>query len=234
MSQKYILVIDQGTTGTRAVLLNREGEIIGRFYREFIQYFPQAGWAEHDPEEIWRVTLQVVEGVLSEAKVSAADITAIGITNQRETTILWDKDSGKPVYRAIVWQCRRTASLCDELKINGLQETIKDKTGLIIDPYFSATKIKWILDNIPKVKEKAKKGEVLFGTVDSWLLWKLTGGKVHLTNYTNASRTMLFNIYSLKWDEELLDILGIPKDMLPGVKPSQYIFGYTQKNEIFS
>lgn len=210
MPQKYILAIDQGTTGTRAVLLNREGEVMAKFYQGFTQYFPRAGWIEHDPEEIWRVTYQVIEGALSKAKISGSDIAAIGITNQRETTILWDKDSGRPLYKAIVWQCRRTAALCDKLKADGLEETIKDKTGLLIDPYFSATKIRWILDNIPGVRERAKRGKVLFGTVDSWLLWKLTGGKAHLTDYTNASRTMLFNIHSFSWDEELMDILDIP------------------------
>jgi len=233
MPQRYILTIDQGTTGTRAVLLNKEGEIVAISYQELTQYFPQAGWVEHDPEEIWQVTFQVAQSVLSKAKVSNTQIAAIGISNQRETTILWEKDTGRPVYRAIVWQCRRTAPLCDNLKAGGLQATIKRKTGLIIDPYFSATKIKWILDNIPDVRKKAKKGKVLFGTVDSWLLWKLTGGKAHLTEYTNASRTMLFNIHNLKWDEELLDIFDIPRDILPEVKPSKYIFGYTRKNETF-
>lgn len=232
MSQKYILAVDEGTTGTRAALLNREGEIIAMFYREFTQYFPRAGWVEHDPEEIWQVTIQVVERVLSKAKVSAADIAAIGITNQRETTVLWEKDTGRPVYRAIVWQCRRTRPLCDELKADGLQETVKDKTGLIIDPYFSATKIKWILDNVPKVREGAKRGKVLFGTVDSWLVWKLTGGKSHLTDYTNASRTMLFNIHSFEWDKELTDIFDVPEEILPQVRPSRDIYGYTKESEV--
>jgi glycerol kinase len=232
MSKKYILAVDEGTTGTRAALLNREGEIIAMFYREFTQYFPRAGWVEHDPEEIWQVTIQVVERVLSKAKVSAADIAAIGITNQRETTVLWEKDTGRPVYRAIVWQCRRTRPLCDELKADGLQETVKDKTGLIIDPYFSATKIKWILDNVPKVREDAKRGKVLFGTVDSWLVWKLTGGKSHLTDYTNASRTMLFNIHSFEWDKELTDIFDVPEEILPQVRPSGDIYGYTEESEV--
>jgi len=230
MLQKYILVIDQGTTGTRASLINKEGDIVAKFYREFTQYFPRAGWVEHDPEEIWQSTLQVIQGVLSETKIKSSDIACIGISNQRETTILWEKDTGRPVYKAVVWQCRRTASICDKLKKDGLQEKIKEKTGLLIDPYFSATKIKWILDNVPKAKEKAKKGRVLFGTVDSWLLWKLTGGKVHSTDYTNASRSMLFNIHDLKWDEELLDILDIPLEILPEVKPSRYIYGYTKGN----
>ncbi|MCK4926057.1 glycerol kinase GlpK [Candidatus Aerophobetes bacterium] len=232
MSKKYILAVDEGTTGTRAALLNREGEIIAMFYREFTQYFPRAGWVEHDPEEIWQVTIQVVERVLSKAKVSAADIAAIGITNQRETTVLWEKDTGRPVYRAIVWQCRRTRPLCDELKADGLQETVKDKTGLIIDPYFSATKIKWILDNVPKVREGVKRGKILFGTVDSWLVWKLTGGKSHLTDYTNASRTMLFNIHSFEWDKELTDIFDVPEEILPQVRPSRDIYGYTEENEV--
>jgi len=232
MSEKYVLAIDQGTTGTRAVLLNREGEITALSYRELTQYFPRAGWVEHDPEEIWQATLQVVQGVLSEAKVSGTDIASIGITNQRETTILWEKDSGKPVYRAIVWQCRRTAPLCDKLKAGGFEKVVKHKTGLIIDPYFSATKIKWILDTIPRVREKAKRGKVLFGTVDSWLVWKLTGGRAHLTDYTNASRTMLFNIHSFKWDQELMDILDIPRQVLPQVRPSRYIYGYTKGTEV--
>jgi len=234
MPQKYILAIDQGTTGTRAVLLNREGEVMAKFYQGFTQYFPRAGWIEHDPEEIWRVTYQVIEGALSKAKISGSDIAAIGITNQRETTILWDKDSGRPLYKAIVWQCRRTAPLCDKLKADDLEGTIKDKTGLLIDPYFSATKIRWILDNIPGVRERAKRGKVLFGTVDSWLLWKLTGGKAHLTDYTNASRTMLFNIHSFNWDEELMDILDIPREILPRAKPSKYIYGYTRENDVLS
>jgi len=229
MPQKYILAIDQGTTGTRAVLLNREGEVMAKFYQGFTQYFPRAGWIEHDPEEIWRVTYQVIEGALSKAKISGSDIAAIGITNQRETTILWDKDSGRPLYRAIVWQCRRTTPLCDKLKADGLEGTIKDKTGLLIDPYFSATKIRWILDNIPGVRERAKRGKVLFGTVDSWLLWKLTGGKAHLTDYTNASRTMLFNIHSFNWDEELMDILDTREsDVLSSGIPIAGILGDQQ------
>ncbi|MBE0477644.1 glycerol kinase GlpK [Candidatus Aerophobetes bacterium] len=232
MSQDYILAIDQGTTGTRASLINKEGKIIAKFYREFPQYFPRAGWVEHNAEEIWQSTLEVIGGVLSEAKVKTSNIACIGITNQRETTVLWDKNSGEPVYRAIVWQCRRTTPLCHALKSQGLEKKIKDKTGLLIDPYFSATKIRWILDNVPGVRRKAEQGKVLFGTVDSWLLWKLTKGKAHLTDYTNASRTMLFNIHSLGWDEELLDILHIPPQILPEVKPSRYIYGYTRKNNI--
>lgn len=231
--QKYILAIDAGTTGIRAVFLNQQGEIIAKTHREFTQYFPKVGWVEHDAEEIWQVSLKVVKEALSKAKIYASNIAAIGITNQRETTILWDKESGKPLYRAIVWQCRRTAPLCEKLKADGLEKIIKDKTGLIIDPYFSATKIKWILDNFPEIREKINKDKVLFGTVDTWLLWKLTGGKSHFTDYTNASRTMLFNIHKLKWDEQLLNILDIPESILPEVKPSIFIFGYTRKNEVF-
>ncbi len=230
--KKYILAIDQGTTGTRAVLLNREGEIVAKFYQEFTQYFPRSGWVEHDPEEIWQTSHQVIQRVLLKAKISGSAIAAIGITNQRETTILWDKDNGKPVYRAIVWQCRRTTPLCDKLKKNGLAQVIKNKTGLLIDPYFSATKIRWILDNIPEAKEKAKKGKIIFGTVDSWLLWKLTKGKAHLTDYTNASRTMLFNIHSFTWDKELMDIFNIPREILPQAKPSRYVYGYTEGDNV--
>ncbi len=230
--QKYILAIDQGTTGTRAVLLNQEGEIVAKYYQELAQYFPRAGWVEHDPEEIWQTSHQTIQRVLLKAKIISSDIAAIGITNQRETTILWDKDSGKPVYRAIVWQCRRTTPLCDKLKKDGLTQIIKNKTGLLIDPYFSATKIRWILDNIPGAKQKAKKGKIIFGTVDSWLLWKLTKGKVHLTDYTNASRTMLFNIHSFNWDKELMDIFDIPREILPQAKPSRYIYGYTDGDDV--
>lgn len=226
----YILTIDQGTTGTRASLISREGEIVVQSYREFPQYFPRAGWVEHEPEEIWQNVLEVTAKTLSKTKIS--DIACIGIANQRETTILWDKDSGEPVYRAIVWQCRRTSPECGKLKEAGFQEKIKHKTGLVIDPYFSATKIQWILDNVPGVRNKAEQGKVLFGTVDSWLLWKLTGGKAHLTDYTNASRTMLFNIHDLTWDSELLDILHIPPQILPEVKPSKYIYGHTRKNKV--
>ena len=234
ISQKYILAIDAGTTGIRAVIFNKKGEILAKSYREFTQYFPQAGWVEHDPEQIWQVTLEVVKDALIKGKIGISDIAAIGITNQRETTIIWDKDTGRPVYKAIVWQCRRTAPLCERLRAEGLEKIIRDKTGLIIDPYFSATKIKWILDKFPRVKDKAKKGGILFGTVDSWLLWKLTGGRSHFTDYTNASRTMLFNIHQLKWDKELLDIFDIPEEILPQVKPSIFIFGYTKKNDVFS
>ena len=232
-SCKYVLAVDEGTTGVRAVLLNRQGDIVSQCYREITQYFPQLGWVEYDPEEIWRSTLAVTKGVLSQATTGPSGIVATGITNQRETTILWNKKTGKPLYRAIGWQCRRTTPLCDKLRADGLQGLIRGKTGLLIDPYFSATKIRWILDAFPHIREQANKGEVCFGTMDSWLLWQLTGGKVHLTDYTNASRTMLFNIHRLEWDQELLDILGIPKNMLPGTRPSQYIFGHTAKNGIF-
>ena len=232
MSQKYILAIDQGTTGTKVIIFNHQGEIVAAAYREFAQYYPQPGWVEHDPQEIWQVSLDVIGTALAGGKIDAGDISAIGIANQRETTILWDKYSGEPVYNAIVWQCRRTAPLCDELKARGLEDLIKRKTGLVIDAYFSATKMRWILDNVPGIREKAQRGDVLFGTIDSWLVWKLTGGKVHITDYTNASRTMLFNIYHFKWDEELIQEMEIPPQILPEVRSSSEIYGYTVNNGI--
>ncbi|KYH34838.1 glycerol kinase [Clostridium tepidiprofundi DSM 19306] len=226
---KYIMALDQGTTSSRCILFNKKGEIVSVAQKEFKQIYPKAGWVEHDPMEIWSSQFSVAAEAVAKIHASANDIAGIGITNQRETTIVWDKTTGKPVYNAIVWQCRRTASMCDELRERGLAETIREKTGLILDAYFSGTKIKWILDNVDGAREKAEKGELLFGNVDSWLIWNLTKGKVHITDYTNASRTMLFNIHDLRWDDELLEALDIPKSMLPEVKPSSHIYGNTDK-----
>ena len=231
MSMKFVLAIDQGTTGTRALLIDRQGKTVALSYQELRQYSPRRGWVEHDPEEIWQATLRVVERALSKSKVSGADIAAIGIANQRETTLLWEKATGKPLSRAIVWQCRRTLPLCDKLRESGLESHVKKKTGLLIDPYFSATKIRWILDNIPGAREGAIKGRILFGTVDTWLLWKMTRGEAHFTDYTNASRTMLFDIHRLRWDQELIDALDIPREILPQPMPSRHIYGYTHQND---
>lgn len=228
MTKKYILAIDQGTTGSRAIVYDKNGTKIASAYEEFPQYFPKPGWVEHDPREIWQSVNNSIQKVLKQ--VSPEAIAAIGITNQRETTVLWDKRSGEPVHKAIVWQCRRTSSRCDQLKkIKGLGDKIRRKTGLPIDAYFSATKIEWILKNVSGVKERAKKGNILFGTTDTWVLWQLTGGKSHATDYTNASRTMLFNIEKLLWDKELIKLFGITEKMLPEVKKSSGIFGYTKK-----
>lgn len=224
---KYIVALDQGTTSSRAILFDENQSIVGVAQKEFTQYYPKEGWVEHDPMEIWSSQSGVLAEVIARAGITQHDIIAIGITNQRETTIVWDKNTGKPVYNAIVWQCRRTAKICDELrKIEGLEEYIKDTTGLVLDAYFSGTKIKWILDNVDGAREKAEKGDLLFGTVDTWLIWNLTHGKVHATDYTNASRTMLYNIKELKWDERLLKELGIPKQMLPDVRDSSGNYGY--------
>jgi len=227
---KYILALDQGTTSSRAIVFDREGRIVGVCQKEFNQIYPKPGWVEHDPVEILESQIFVAKEVLKKANIKPEDIAAIGITNQRETTVVWDKNTGKPVYNAIVWQCRRTAPICDELKAKGLSEVIRNKTGLVIDAYFSGTKIKWILDNVEGVREKAKKGEVLFGNIDTWLIWNLTGGKVHVTDYSNASRTMLFNINSLEWDKDILKELDIPENILPKVCPSSYVYGYTSKD----
>ncbi len=227
MKNKFILAIDQGTTSTRAVIYNHNAEIVGKSQQKFTQYYPRSGWVEHDPEEIWDSTINVIRASIRKAKLSIENICALGITNQRETTVIWNKRTGKPVYNAIVWQCRRTANICEELKKRGLEAKFQEKTGLLIDPYFSGTKIKWILDNIEKAREKAEKGDLLFGTIDSWLIWKLTGGSVHVTDYTNASRTLIYNIHELKWDEELLGILEIPRKILPEVHTSSEIFAKT-------
>ena len=227
-SKKYIIALDQGTTSSRAVIFNKNTDIISSAQREYTQIYPQPGWVEHNPMEIWATQRSVLTEVIAASGISLKDVAAIGITNQRETTIVWDKNTGEPVYNAIVWQCRRTADICEKLKEKGLEEYIKENTGLIIDAYFSGTKLKWILDNVEGAREKAEKGELLFGTVDTWLVWKLTAGKVHVTDYTNASRTMLFNIKELKWDKKILKELNIPESMLPEVKNSSEIYGYTK------
>lgn len=226
--KKYILALDQGTTSSRAILFNKSGEIIAQKQKEFPQIFKENGYVEHNPNDIWNSLLTVAREVLSRKDLDAGDISSIGITNQRETTIIWDKETGEPVYNAIVWQCRRTSDFCKELVQKGYSDTIKEKTGLIIDPYFSATKIKWILDNVRGAREKAEKGKLLFGTVDSYVIWKLTEGRVHATDYSNASRTMLFNINTLKWDTDILKLLDIPKSMLPQVFESSDDYGYTE------
>ncbi|WP_416197774.1 MAG: glycerol kinase GlpK [Sporanaerobacter sp.] len=229
MEKKYIMALDQGTTSSRAILFNKNAEIIQVAQKEFKQIYPKPGWVEHDPMEIWGSQMGVAREVLETAGVRPQEIAAIGITNQRETTVVWDKNTGKPIYNAIVWQCRRTAPICDELKKRGLEEYIKDNTGLVIDAYFSGTKIKWILDNVEGAREKAENGELLFGNIDTWLLWNLTRGKVHVTDYSNASRTMLFNIKDLCWDEKILKELDIPISMLPQARPSSEVYGVTDE-----
>lgn len=224
---KYIMALDQGTTSSRCIIYDRKGNRISKAQREFTQIFPESGWVEHDALEIWDCQISVARLALEAADLKAADIAAVGITNQRETTVVWDKNTGKPVYNAIVWQCRRTAAYCDELKAKGLEEDFRSRTGLPIDPYFSGTKLKWILDNVDGVRQRAEKGELLFGTIDCWLLWNLTGGRVHATDPSNASRTMMFNIHDLCWDSEILKTLDIPESMLPQVKDSSGIFGET-------
>ena len=222
---KYVMALDAGTTSNRCIIFNEKGEICSSAQKEFRQYFPKPGWVEHDANEIWSTQLGVAVEAMSKIAASAEDIAAIGITNQRETTIVWDKNTGEPVYHAIVWQCRRTSEYCDELKAKGLTEKFREKTGLVIDAYFSGTKLKWILDQVPGVRERAEQGELLFGTVETWLIWKMTKGKVFVTDYSNASRTMLFNINTLEWDEEILKELNIPGCMLPEVKPSSCVYG---------
>ena len=227
MAAHYILALDQGTTSSRSLVVDKKGAIIGQAQKEFRQIFPQPGWVEHDANEIWSTQFGTMVEAIAQAGITTKQVSAIGITNQRETTVVWDKLSGQPIYNAIVWQDRRTAAFCDELKAAGLAGVIQEKTGLIIDAYFSATKLKWILDHTPGAREKAVKGELAFGTIDSWLTWKLTNGDVHVTDVSNASRTMLFNIHSLQWDEELLRIFDIPAAILPAVKPSSKIYGVT-------
>jgi len=226
---KYILALDQGTTSSRAIVFDKKGNIKGIAQQEFPQIYPKNGWVEHDPLDILGSQVGVIGEALIRANISAKDIEAIGITNQRETTVVWDRVTGKPIYNAIVWQCRRTANYCEELKKQGYQEMVYEKTGLIIDSYFSATKIKWILDNVPKAREKAEKGELCFGTVDTYVMWALSEKHIFATDYTNASRTMLFNIHTLEWDEELLELFGIPRAMLPEVHPSGHLFGYASE-----
>ncbi|MCF0146829.1 MAG: glycerol kinase GlpK [Clostridium sp.] len=225
--KKYIIALDQGTTSSRAIVFDKEQNILGVSQKEFTQIYPKEGWVEHDPLEIWATQYGVLQEVIAKTNISQDEVAAIGITNQRETTIVWDKNTGAPVYNAIVWQCRRTADICDNLKAKGLEGYIKENTGLVVDAYFSGTKIKWILDNVEGAREKAERGDLLFGTVDTWLVWKLTNGKVHITDYTNASRTMLYNIKDLKWDDRILEELNIPKSMLPEVKNSSEVYGYT-------
>ncbi|WP_213810036.1 glycerol kinase GlpK [Jeotgalicoccus sp. WY2] len=231
--KKYVMSIDQGTTSTRAVLIDKEGKIAASNQREFTQHFPRSGWVEHNANEIWSSVLSVVSGVMIENNITPAEIDSIGITNQRETAVVWDKHTGLPIYNAIVWQSRQTADICFDLKEQGYETLFREKTGLLIDPYFSGTKIKWILDNVDGAKEKADSGNLLFGTIDSWIIWKFTEGATHVTDYTNASRTLLYNIYELKWDEELLSILNIPAHMLPEVKSSSEVYGYTTKSHFF-
>ncbi|AKC76403.1 glycerol kinase GlpK [Staphylococcus sp. EG-SA-6] len=231
--EKYIMSIDQGTTSSRAILFDKEGDIKGVAQREFKQYFPKSGWVEHDANEIWTSVLAVMTEVLNENEINADQIEGIGITNQRETTVIWDKNTGRPIYHAIVWQSRQTQSICHELKEQGHEETFRNKTGLLLDPYFAGTKVKWILDNVDGAREKAENGDLLFGTIDTWLVWKLSGGEAHITDYSNASRTLMYNIYDLQWDDELLDLLNVPKQLLPEVKESSEIYAHTKDYHFF-
>ena len=228
MSTKYIVALDQGTTSSRAIVFDHNANIVAVSQREFTQLYPQPGWVEHDPMEIWSSQSSTLIEVLARAGIHGDEVAAIGITNQRETTVIWEKATGKPIYNAIVWQCRRSSDICEQLKADGLEEYVRENTGLLLDPYFSGTKIKWILDTVPGAREQAERGELLFGTIDTWLVWKLTEGKVHVTDPTNASRTMLFNIHNLCWDDKLLEALQIPKAMLPEVRPSCAVYGTTR------
>ncbi|SDJ21511.1 glycerol kinase GlpK [Natribacillus halophilus] len=233
MANNHILAIDQGTTSTRAILFDGEGQPVHTVQREFTQHFPHPSWVEHDANEIWGSVLSVIAGLFTEVEIEPADIAGIGITNQRETTVIWDKHTGRPIYHALVWQSRQTEPIVNQLKEDGLNETFRQKTGLLLDPYFSGTKVKWILDNVDGAREKAENGDLLFGTIDTWLIWKLSGGTAHVTDYTNAGRTLMFNIHDLKWDEELLDILDVPKQMLPEVKSSSEIYAETVEYHFF-
>jgi glycerol kinase len=233
MADGYVLAIDQGTTGTKVLIFDREGATRAWAYSEFTQHYPRPGWVEHDAEEIWAVTLRLIGEALEHAGLRADEVRAIGITNQRETTLMWDRATGEPVARAIVWQDRRTASICDELKERGLEADFRRRTGLVIDAYFSGTKVKWLLDNIEGLRERAQTGVIAFGTIDSWLVWKLTGGRTHVTDYTNASRTLLYNIHKLEWDDELLARLNVPRAILPDVKPSAYVYDYTDPSSFY-
>ncbi len=228
MEKKYVMALDAGTTSNRAIIFDEESRIVSVSQKEFTQYFPKPGWVEHDANEILHTMMEVMQSALEQSGLTGSDIAAIGITNQRETTVVWDKTTGCPIYNAIVWQSRQTASICEELKQQGLIDEFKEKTGLVIDAYFSGTKVKWILDHVEGAREKAEKGELLFGTIDSWLIWKLTGNQVHVTDYSNASRTLMFNIKTLQWDDQLLQYLTVPKSMLPEVRPSSDVYGYTQ------
>ena len=231
--KKYVLALDQGTTGSRAIVFDHAGKPLASASKEFRQIYPKPGWVEHDPEEIWASQIEVAGKVLEKAGIEPSSVAAIGITNQRETTVVWDRKTGRPINNAIVWQCRRTASICDDMKSRGLEAAVRAKTGLVIDAYFSGTKIKWLLDNVEGARESARRGELAFGTIDTWLVHKLTGGGVHITDYSNASRTMLFNINELRWDEEMLEELGIPGSMLPEVAPSSKVYGYTDPAVFF-
>jgi glycerol kinase len=233
MKDGYILAIDQGTTGTKVLIFDYDVNIKAQSYSEFTQHYPKPGWVEHDAEEIWQVTIDLVSKALASAGLQASKIKAIGITNQRETSLMWERATSSPIGRAIVWQDRRTAAICDELKARGLEDTFRRKTGLLLDAYFSGTKVKWLLDNTEGIKERALNGEIAFGTIDSWLVWKLTGGRVHITDYSNASRTLMYNIHDLCWDKELLETFGVPEAMLPEVKPSAHVYGYTDPNSFF-
>ncbi|WP_278952790.1 glycerol kinase GlpK [Lactobacillus apis] len=233
MLKEYIMAIDEGTTSTRAMIFDHEGHKVSTSQKEFSQYFPQPGWVEHKAEEIWHAVQTTIANTIINSGIRPEQIKGIGITNQRETTVIWDRKTGKPIYNAIVWQSRQTTELAEKLKADGYGEMIHKKTGLIIDPYFSATKIRWILDHVEGAQEKAEKGDLLFGTIDSWLLWKLTDGEAHITDYTNASRTMLFNIHDLKWDDDILELLNIPKKMLPEVRSNSEIYGYTKSYRFF-
>jgi len=225
--KNYIVALDQGTTSSRTLVLDAQANIVSQAQQEFNQIYPQPGWVEHDPREIWATQSATLTQALAQAGIASDEVAAIGITNQRETTVVWEKETGRPIYNAIVWQCRRTTPLCERLKAEGIEETVKNNTGLVLDPYFSGTKIAWILDNVEGAREKAERGELLFGTIDTWLIWNLTQGRVHVTDYTNASRTMIFNIHKLDWDETLLEALNIPRAMLPEVKPSSSVYGQT-------
>ncbi|TDM12949.1 glycerol kinase GlpK [Macrococcus bovicus] len=231
--EQYILSIDQGTTSTRSMIFNKAGEVVGVAQREFKQYFPKAGWVEHNANEIWQTVLSTMSDVLVSTDIKANQIAAIGITNQRETAVVWDKNTERPIHNAIVWQSRQTQEICDDLKARGLEQEFRDKTGLLLDPYFSGTKVKWLLDHVEGAREKAEKGDLLFGTIDTWLVWKLSGGKAHVTDYSNASRTLMYNIYDLEWDDQLLDYLTVPKQMLPEVKASSEVYGETVAHHFF-
>lgn len=231
--ERYILALDQGTTSSRAIIFNHAGEIVATGQKEFEQYFSKPGWVEHDANEIWTSILACISDALRKADLEPSDLAGIGITNQRETTVVWDKNTGKPIYKAIVWQSRQTKDICDQLKKEGYNDVFRAKTGLLIDPYFAGTKVKWILDHVDGAREKANNGDLLFGTIDTWLVYKLTGGKRHITDYSNASRTLMYNIYDLKWDEELLEILGVPKSMLPEVRQSSEVYGTTVDYHFF-
>ncbi len=225
---KYIMSLDLGTTSCRCILFDKQGQICSMAQKEFTQYYPKAGWVEHDAEEIWATQMGLMFEALGKLDLTMDDVAGIGITNQRETTVVWDKTTGRPICKAIVWQCRRTAEYCDELKEQGLAENFRHKTGLVLDAYFSGTKLRWILENVPGAREKAEAGNLLFGTIDTWIIWKLTGGKAHVTDYSNASRTLMFNIHTLEWDEDILKVLNIPKKMLPQVQPSSCVYGVTE------